>query len=281
MRCFPVLLMACGAALAQPAQKPQFEVASVKPAAPSPMNQIRTNLSADGAMVRYTNVSLKDVIRVAYRVKDFQVEGPDWLDSTRFDITARLPAGSSEKEIPEMLQSLLASRFHLSLHRETKAHAIYALVVAKGGPRLKPAENQVAGSGVPHATSTMQMDAAGMHLKASATLASLGEMISRFSERPVVDMTGIKGLYDFDLVFSPETLHGMPAGVRAAMAPAGGPGGPGGPPAGASEGSMPGTSDGSGSIFDSVDRYGLKLEARKAPMEILVVDRIEKTPTEN
>ncbi|HTX36432.1 MAG TPA: TIGR03435 family protein, partial [Bryobacteraceae bacterium] len=203
---------------------------------------------------------------------DFQVEGPDWLDGTRFDITAKLPAGASEKEIPEMLQSLLASRLHLSLHRETKAHAIYALVVAKGGPRLKPAENQVAGSGAPHATSTMQMDASGMHLKATATLASLGEMIARFSERPVVDMTRIQGLYDFDLVFSPETLRGVPAG---------GPGGPGGPPAGVSEGSMPGALDGPGSIFDSVDRYGLKLEARKAPMEILVVDGIEKTPTEN
>ena len=269
MRCFSILLIACGAALAQQAQNPQFEVASVKPAAPSPMNQIRTNLSADGAMLRYTNVSLKDLIRVAYRVKDFQVEGPDWLDSTRFDITAKLPAGASEKEIPEMLQSLLASRFHLSLHGETKAHAIYALVVAKGGPRLKPAENQMAGSGVPHAASTMQMDASGMHLKATATLASLGEMIARFSERPVVDMTGIQGLYDFDLVFSPETLRGVPVG------------GPGGPPAGVSEGSMPGASDGPGSIFDSVDRYGLKLEARKAPMEILVVDHMEKTPTEN
>ena len=268
-------MIACTAVRArQPAPKPAFEVASIKPAAPSPMNQIRSSMNADGAVLRYTNVSVKDVIRAAYRVKDFQIEGPDWLDSTRFDILAALPAGASQSEIPEMLKTLLADRFGLSLHRETKPHAIYALVVAKGGPRLKPAENPVAGSGTPRGSITMQMDPSGMHLKAaSATLASLGEMISRFCDRPIVDMTGIQGQYDFDLVFTPENLRGMPPGMRAPMGP---------PPEGGAVGFMPGESaDGPGSIIDSVDRYGLKLEPRKAPMEVLVVDRIEKTPTEN
>jgi uncharacterized protein (TIGR03435 family) len=275
MKTFLLPLIAWGAALAQPpAPQPEFEVASIKPAAPSAMNQIRSSMNADGATLRYTNVSLKDVIRAAYRVKEYQVEGPDWIDSTRFDIVARLPRGSSESQIPEMLQALLAKRFGLSLHRETKPHAIYQLVVAKGGPRLKPAENAMPGSGVPRGAMTMLMDAAGMHLKAaSATLATLGEWISRFCDRPIVDMTGIQGQYDFDLVFTPETVRGMPAGMRPPMGPE---------PAGGGVGFMPGDSpDGPGSIIESVDRYGLKLEPRKAPMEILVLDQIAKTPTEN
>lgn len=241
------------------------------------MNQIRTNMSADGAMLRYTNVSLKDCIRVAHRVKNFQIEGPDWIESTRFDIVAKLPAGSSQQQIPEMLQSLLTDRFQLTLHRETKDHAIYALVAVKGGPHLKPAEVSTDEGAAPGATGgrggamTMQVDGAGVHLKAnSATLATLGEMISRFSERPVVDMTGIQGQYDFDLVFSPETMRGVSAAAHGAgPLPAGG------------DRPLPETPEGPGSIYDSVQKYGLKLESRKAPMEVLVVDRIEKAPIEN
>jgi uncharacterized protein (TIGR03435 family) len=87
----------------------------------------------------------------------------------------------------------------------------------------------------------------------------------------VVDMTGIEGLYDFDLVFSPETMRGMPGGAR----------GPMGPPRGGDQPSGEPPAERAGSIYDSVGRYGLKLEPRKAPMEVLVVDHIEKAPTES
>ena len=272
MKSWILVLLPFGAAFGQqPAEKVAFEVASIKPAQPSPMGQIRINMSSDDGMLRYSNVSLKDCIRNAYRVKEFQVEGPDWIDSARFDITAKLPAGSSKEQVPEMLQSLLEERFKLTLHRETKDHAIYALVAAKGGAKLKPAENPSddraaaagPGGGRGGQMQTIQIDPAGVHLKASATtLAGLAEMISRFSERPVVDMTNIQGEYDFDLVFSPEAMRG---GVRMAG------------------GSMPADapSEGAATIYTSVEKYGLKLEPRKAPMEILIVDRIEKTPTEN
>lgn len=252
--------------------KPEFEVASIKPAKPLPMGQMRVAMNADAGMLRYSNVALKDCIRTAYRVKDFQVQGPDWIGSARFDIVAKLPAGSSQEQIPEMLQALVADRFKLALHRDTKEHAIYALVVGKGGPKLKPAEvpagdgaaagGNSGGGGQSRNAMFMQVDAAGAHLKApSATLATLAEMISRFSERPVVDMTGIQGQYDFDLVFSPETMRGMPGGGDR-------------PPTDA-------PAEPAGSIYDSVQRYGLKLEPRKAPMEVLIVDHIEKAPTEN
>jgi uncharacterized protein (TIGR03435 family) len=266
----------------QPSGKLAFEVASIKPSDPSPQGQLQIRMGADAGMLRYSNVSLKDCIRVAYRVKDFQVEGPDWIGRARFDIVAKLPDGSSQDQIPEMLQSLLADRFKLTLHRDTKEHAIYALVAGKGGPKLKPAEvptgdgaaarGNAGTSGPRRGGMTIDVDGAGAHLKAaSATLATLGEMISRFSERPVVDMTGIQGQYDFELVFSPEALRGVPG-------PAGG---PMPPPGEGGRGPSDAAADGAGSIHDSVQRYGLKLEPRKAPMEVLIVDHVESTATEN
>src|SRR6516164_1966598 len=98
------LIFVCYAAFGQPA----FEVASIKPADPSPMGQIQIRMGTDAGMLRYTNVSLKDCIRVAYRVKDFQIEGPDWIGDTRFNITAKLPEGAATDQVPEMLQKLLA-----------------------------------------------------------------------------------------------------------------------------------------------------------------------------
>jgi uncharacterized protein (TIGR03435 family) len=200
---------------------------------------------------------------------------------------AKLPAGSSKDGAPEMLQSLLAERFKLELHRATKEHAMYALVAAKGGPKLTPAETPVDpasapapkpnAAGLPPGAMMIQMDPAGAHLKArSATLATLADMISRFSERPVIDMTGISGQYDFDLVFAPENMRGMPGGPR------------GGPPPSPAETGRPASGvlpedapEKAGSIYDSVRRYGLKLEPRRAPVETLIIDHIEKTPTEN
>jgi uncharacterized protein (TIGR03435 family) len=258
-------------------EKLAFEVASIKPAEPMPMGQMRIGMNVDAGMLRYTNVALKECIRVAYRVKEFQIQGPDWIGSARFDITAKLPDGASEDQVPEMMQALLADRFKLTLHRDTKEHAIYALVAGKGGPKLKPAEvptdgvpagNGPAPRGKPRNAMMMQMDGAGAHLKApSVSLPNLAEMMSRFSERPVVDMTGIEGMYDFDLVFSPETMR-LPGGGRGPM-----------PPGGGEHADAP--AEPAVSIYESVQKYGLKMEPRKAPMEILIVDHIEKTPTEN
>lgn len=277
------VVCSCTTLAQQPSEKIAFEVASIKPAQPMPMGEMRINMGVDEGMLRYTNVALKDCIRIAYRVKEFQVQGPEWLGSARFDIVAKLPDGSSKDQVPEMLQALLAERFKLTLHRDTKEHAIYALVEGKGGAKLKPADIQSAapdGKGSPNGgpgrggpgrnAMMMQVDGAGAHLKApSATLANLAEMISRFSERPVVDMTGIEGQYDFDLVFSPETVRGGPVGGRF-------------PKPGGGEHVQPDTpSEPAGSIYDSVARYGLKLDPRKAPMEVLIVDHIEKEPTEN
>lgn len=311
-----IVLLCCAAAVAQSTGNLSFEVASVKLSAPQSMNMIRVGMQVDGGMLRYNNVSLRDIVRAAYRVKDFQIDGPDWLGSARFDVTAKLPEGATEEQVPEMLRSLLAERFKLVVHRDTKEHPIYALVVGKDGPKLKPADSQTAaalampvdgdgpkaggvpgrvrtadadvartgtpggpistntnsstaGPGGPRMGMRMMMDPSGMHLTApSATLAQLTDALSRFTERPVVDTTGIKGQYDFDLVFAPETMRGLPRGP---MPPAGGE-----RPQGAESQPEQGPS-----IFEAVQQYGLKLEPRKGPLEMLTIDHIEKTPTEN
>src|SRR5260370_14808764 len=118
-----------------------FEVASIKPAAPlNPrqlmMGQQRVGMKVDAARVDIANLSLADLVRIAYRVKPYQIAGPDWMKGDRFDILGKLPEGASPDQVPEMLQELLAQRFKLAVHRETKEHAVYALVVGKNGPKL-------------------------------------------------------------------------------------------------------------------------------------------------
>jgi uncharacterized protein (TIGR03435 family) len=284
-----MVLACCLAVDLQSFQKLAFEVASIKPAQPPPMGKMMVRMDADASMLRYTNVSLRDCIRVAFGVRDYQIEGPDWLGGDRFDMVAKLPAGSSKDQIPDMLQSLLEGRFGLKLRRATKEHAIYALVAAKGGAKLKPAEFQTAEApsgrtGNPKDQMFIMMSPEGAHLKApSSTLANLAEMLSHFTERPVVDMTHIQGQYDFDLVFSPENMRDMmktpmgpmpvPPSEAGKREPQGGP---------EQRPDMPADSpDNAGTIFDAVQHYGLKLEPRRAPLEILVIEHVNKMPNEN
>ncbi|HYA18594.1 MAG TPA: TIGR03435 family protein [Bryobacteraceae bacterium] len=254
------------------AQQPlSFEVASIKPSDHPSMGTIQIGMDSDAGMVRYTNISLKDCIRAAYGVRDFQVQDPEWLDNARFDITAKLPAGVREDQIPEMLQSLLAERFKLSIRHDRKEQPVYALTPGKDGPRLKPAEirtndqgpKMLGVDGRPRSMMMFRFLAGEARVTApSATLANLTALLSRFTERPVVDMTGIPGQYDFDLTFAPETTRGLPAGD--------------GPLADPDTASEPAPS-----LSVAVQKYGLRLEARKAPMEIIVVTHAEKTPSEN
>ena len=117
------------------AQSSEFEVASIKPSAPV-VDRVNVGVHVDGAQVRCTYLSLKDYIRMAYNVKDHQIVGPDWLGSDRFDIAAKVPEGGRDK-IREMLQSLLKDRFHMKFHSDSKEFPVYALVVGKGGPKMK------------------------------------------------------------------------------------------------------------------------------------------------
>jgi uncharacterized protein (TIGR03435 family) len=302
------LVLAAGAAMGQTAAAgPAFEVASVKPAAPLDRSQMLSGqmhigIKIDAARVDIGGMSLADLIRVAYRVKPYQVSGPDWMTAERFDVLAKMPEGATREQVPEMLQALLAERFKLTVHRESKEHAVYALVVGKNGPKLKesapgadapaggdaPAaldvqvsgrgENtQVSISGGPIGTAHMSMGPNGsMRLEApKMNMAALADTLSRFFDRPVVDLTELKGTYQVALDLSMEDLRNA-ARTMGMMGPGMG---------GGREGTRPppdAASDPGGlSIFAAVQQLGLKLEPRKEPLDLIVIDHLEKAPTEN
>src|SRR5689334_892745 len=130
------LLLAFGLALGSmalwgqsPAAKPEFEVASVRPSAASGQDRVSLGLHLDGSQARIVSFSLKDYAAMAYRMRGYQIAGPDWIGTDRFDLNAKLPAGISSDKIPEMLQALLADRFQLTFHREKKELPVYVLIV--------------------------------------------------------------------------------------------------------------------------------------------------------
>jgi uncharacterized protein (TIGR03435 family) len=260
-------------------------------------------------------MALEDLIVLAYKVKPFQITGPDWIASQRFDIVAKLPDGASKDDAPKMLQALLEDRFKLAIHRESKEHPVLALVAGKGGPRmkgspapeaidenapLKPGEMKVDTADGPmritidrktggstinmgaKGTASISMNAANqsMRLEASqVTMEGFADMLSQFSgiaggALQVVDMTGIKGNYQVALEFPLADLLAMARSAGADIPAM--PGGAAAMPADAA--SDPGSSS---SLLQAVQALGLKLESRKAVLEQLVIDHVEKTPTEN
>jgi uncharacterized protein (TIGR03435 family) len=248
-----------------PVVKPSFEVASVRPVDPS--NSVFVGMSADPSIVSYRNLTLRDAIRGAYMVRDFLIVGPDWLSTARFEIDAKLPSGASTEQIPLMFQSLLEERFKLTWRREPKEMQVYALVVGKDGPKLKPADMKVTNNqplamgtdGKPRSAVMFGGSMSAMTITApSASLLTLVGVMTRFTSRPVVDETGIEGLYDFSLTFAPETDAGLPPGFQGN-----------------------GASEAAPSVSEAVKKYGLHIETRKAPVELFVITHIEKTPTTN
>jgi len=239
------LLLAVGAAIITgivAAQTAVFDVASVKP-----------NLDVDsrlrmqflpGGKFTATAATLPALVRHAYGVRDIQVTGArGWMTSDRFDITAASEAASGklpEEQLRRMLQALLAERFQLKLHKESKEMPIYALVVGKSGAKLKPLN----GSHAPFARTGR-----GLAVLYTSTMWGLAGFLTNSAGRMVVDETGLTGEYDIGLEFMPERLNGAP------------------PPDG----------DSGPTIFAAVqEQLGLKLEARKGPVEIIVIESAER-----
>jgi uncharacterized protein (TIGR03435 family) len=254
----------------QSAHKPTFEAVAIHPSDPNVNNPTWIGMSADAGIVRYTNITLRDCIRGAYRVRDFQIQGPGWMNDLRFEITAKIPPGTPQNRIPEMLQSVLDERFHLTLRREQKEMSVFALVVGQGGPNLKLSQGVPANystalgpDGNPRPAMVYGRVSNGVKLTApSAKLMNFVELMSRFTERPVVDLTGLDGDYDITLTFAAEALDGRPFGNGV------------GPSV-----TQPG--EPAPTVIDAVRQYGLKLETRKLPMDLLVVTHLDKTPTDN
>ena len=201
------------------------------------------------------NCSIKTMITVAYRVKPDQiVGGPSWLTTDLYDMEAKAEKPSTGDELHVMLLNLLAERMQLKYHREKKDMKMYALTVSKDGSKLTPHEAQNA-----HDPWIEFAQEKFLHLKATATAVPMDYVAFRlgdFLELPVVDLTGLKGGYDFTLSYTRELPPGFPEGGRI-------------------NGEEPDTSG--PTIFDAVkQQLGLELKAQRGPVEVIVIDHADK-----
>jgi uncharacterized protein (TIGR03435 family) len=242
-----VKLLAILAALPLFAQTPAFEVASVKQNRSGELS-ISIRQRPGGGFIAH-NAPLRMLLTHAYNIKPHQLSGlPAWTSDARFDIEAKAD-GASPAQVRQMLQTLLAERFRLAAHRETREQPIYTLVVAKGGPRLRESKAE-----------TTQMDGKGPGQIAAekVPMAMLARSLQNILERSVVDETGLTGEYDFELNWLPDRLAEPRPGDEPRPADISGP-----------------------SIFTALqEQLGLRLQAAKGPVEIVVVDRVERL-TEN
>jgi len=248
--------------LGVPQSKPlQFEVASVKPNA-SGDHRIMMQITAGGRL-NVTGASLRDLIRTAYGIEDFQIIGGSaWISSERWDIQAKAEENVLQSQVTEMLQSLLAERFQLKFHKESRRLPVYELVIARNGPKLQESKPNANGDG--HNAGPRQSHGAGGHAGGRAmTMAQLAQMLSVTVDRTVLDKTGLAGTYDITLSWRPEPGQGRSFGNHM-------------PPGGA----LPASDPGLPSIFTAVqDQLGLKLEAARGPVDVIVIDSAQK-PTQ-
>jgi uncharacterized protein (TIGR03435 family) len=269
-----------------------FDAASVKPTAPPDSNGM-VRMGTDGgpgtkdpARIRYGYLTVRSLLMIAFNVKTFQISGPASIDTERFDIVATLSPRTTPEQLNVMLQNLLAERFKIKLHRETRDLPMYSLIVAKGGPKMKvsaevPAPRDDAepapSSGRPKIGPdgfvrleeipadrpigiTTWPDRARM-MGRQKTMEELADRLTAIMSRPVIDATALKGKYDLSLTFSPEGLNGLGSPMPAATSPDADP--------------LP-------DIFGALqEQFGLKLEPKKGPVDMIVIDHIEKTPTGN
>ena len=252
MRWMMLAALAAGSLTAQN-DKAVFEVASVRPSAIAKAGREgsgRENIQAEPGSVTMRNVSLSSSIQWAYDVRPYQVSGPGWLREERYDISAKAEGPAKSEQLRVMMQALLADRFQLALHRQTRELSAYALLEGKNGNKLHPSE----GEGEP------VLNGGKLNLKAERMpLSQLTDMLSGVMQAPVIDMTGLSGRFDFTLDL---TSYLMPY-VQDRK--------PGDPPA-----------DLAAIVITALqNELGLKLESHKMPIDLVVVDHAEKAPTEN
>jgi uncharacterized protein (TIGR03435 family) len=301
---FGVLILAFGpAALAQQSERRiAFDVAAIRPAAPlseqqvAPGDYTRLGINVFETRIAAGYVSLFELVRTAFDVHPYQIVGPSWLRDPRFDVQATFPPGSGREDVPAMLRTLLEDRFGLVARVETRPVDVYELVVGASDRtlvevepspdlpdvrRLAPGErvgvggdSAIARDAATGALRVRTRDQALYTLKPSAvrgaaqidaermTMQQLASSLRDIVERPVIDRTGLTGAYRFTLEI---------------------------PSPGAGRGGLTTARDGtpilpepSGvDMFRSLERLGLKLQAERSPIEMVVIEKIERTPTEN
>jgi uncharacterized protein (TIGR03435 family) len=241
-----------------PPSGPAYEVVSVKP---NESGSFSSSSNTRGGSFTATNATVRQLVLTAYRLRDFQVSGgPGWIESDRFDVAARAPEGE-KPDHPAMLRTLLAERFTLRTHRETREQPIYALVVARSdgrlGPQLQPSTIDCSGRGgaPPAGNANCGLNssvggALGKMTGTGTTMDNLATALGNFGlNRMVLNRTGLTGGYDVELQWMPDNAR-APAGDTANQAP---------------------------SIFTALqEQLGLKLDSQRGPVEFLVIDSVDQ-----
>lgn len=239
----------------------QFEVASVKPSHTLQSNgevNRRETITATPGSLTMRNVSFKSTLQWAYGVKDYQISGPRWLADERYDILAKAGTAADELQLRKMLQSLLTERFKMTLHHETKEIQVYALVAGKNGPKML--------AGDPAGESKIQPNGQMLTVK-DTSMEELADMLSTAANRmldlgmPVIDETGWKGRYSFSIDSQAFLESVRPAAADTRLPDP--------------DALIAGVKD----LLQS--QLGIKVELRKAPADLIVVDRAEKVPVDN
>jgi uncharacterized protein (TIGR03435 family) len=270
-----IVIAALGGAAAQPAASPQFEVASIKPSPPAPgTGRVRVGSHGgpgtnDPGLFTCERCSVFGLIRQAFGIPDYRISGPDWLQATRFNVSAKVPEGATKQQFRMMMRNLLADRFKLKFHYEKKEMQAFDLIVAKNGPKMKESAGPLDPDERPgRLDGGRKMDEEGFvdlppgrvpmmmlyeghatERHAEETMEQLATNLGSQLGRPVTDATGLKGRYDFTLKWIEESAGPSTTGPD---------------------------------IFRALqEQLGLKLESKKGVADMLVVDHIEKAPTEN
>jgi uncharacterized protein (TIGR03435 family) len=241
-----IAMFAAGAVSAQTADaRPAFEAAFIRANTTGSGSSSSNGTKGQIVMV---NQSLRRLVERAYNVKPFQVMGPDWMENVHFDVTAKYPEDTKTSERPAMLRTLLEDRFKLATHSESKQLPGYALVIAKGGLKIKPVDP---GPGGTNSQGENNLETLKV---TSIALAELADFLARRLGSTVIDNTGETGRYTFEIHWVLDDSNG------------------GAVDRGAGE---------FAAIQDAISTLGLHLQATKVPVEVIVVDHVERTPTEN
>lgn len=253
-------------AFAQSAKKlPEFEVASIRPyvtdpakVGPGVVDAQMPNLSVnESRIVNIVNLNMQNLVMLAYGVGGSQITAPwrgdaEWTNS-RFSIIAKVPNGADKKDVPLMLQALLAERFHLVLHREEKTTAVYALEIGKGPLKLEEVKADEDSSYSGCTRSYGRQDGWFVASCKGMTAARVAQAIQSlgpgYFNKPVVDLTGLTGVYNFSVEWAMKALT-----MNGGDAP---------------------------TMFDAVEKLGLKFVATNHAMDLIVVDHCDRQPTEN
>jgi uncharacterized protein (TIGR03435 family) len=229
---------------------PAFDVASIKSARANANREggRRERIEAVPGSLIMGNVRFQTAVRWAYHVQDYQVTGPGWIGEERYDIVAKAGSPAPESELRRMLQTLLAERFQLAFHRQTKEMSAYVVTVGKNGHKLQESTSEGAMDVKPTGPMVAMVQ--------RADLDELASMLSQPLQAPVVNMTGLKGRYDFKVDMAPY----ITPEVTSAKSPM----------------DLIGVG-----ITAMQEQLGLKMESKKVPVDLIVIDRAEKSPIEN